>query len=326
MTALWSNGFPYEWAFPATRENLVPLSVLRAAAAIKVAVVDTGCDVSQPDLAAKSPEVYSVAGEPADVRDYDGHGTFVASLAAGSVTNGDGIAGFGGDARLLCVRVAHDDGSISAEDEAAGIVYAIEHGARVINLSLAGPTPSKLEAWAIRHAVQRGALVVAAAGNVHGAGNRAQYPAALLQRVGSRGRGGVGLAVAASTVRAHRASFSNTGSYVSLAAPGENVFSALSRYAHWTQASLPGSRAGIYGFASGTSFAAAEVSGAAVLVWAANRALTAAQVAAVLKRTASGHGAWTAELGFGVIDVAAAVKLARTMDRPAAQRLLRRFR
>jgi serine protease len=72
----------------------------------------------------------------------------------------------------------------------------------------------------------------------------------------------------------------------------------------------------LYGFASGSSFAAPEVAGAAALVWAANPALGAQQVAQLLKATASGHGAWTRDLGFGVIDVAAAVAAATSMQLP----------
>src|ERR671928_790212 len=90
-------GVPYEWEYTAARVDQVPDAVLRAAARIKIAVVDTGCDVRQPDLAAKSPEVYSVIHPRArrDVRDYYGHGTFVASLAAGSGLDGEGIGGLG---------------------------------------------------------------------------------------------------------------------------------------------------------------------------------------------------------------------------------------
>jgi subtilisin family serine protease len=314
-------GVPYEWQFLRTNSDRVPEAALRAADKVEIAVVDTGCDLRQPDLAAKAPEVYSVVhrANRSDVRDYYGHGTFVASLAAGSVTNDEGIAGFGGDARLLCVQVAHDDGSIDDVDEAAGIVYAVDHGAKIVNLSLGGDQPSSLETRAVAYAQRRGALVVAAAGNEHDEGNPVEYPAALLQRPGSYGRGGSGLAVGASTLKGTRASFSNTGSYISLAAPGDTVFGALSGYSDWSRAHLPGSRSGIYGFSSGTSFAAPEAAGAAALVWAANPGLTAAQVARVLKRTASGHGEWNAQLGYGVIDTAAAVELAsRIAARPAA--------
>jgi subtilisin family serine protease len=314
----------------ATKTNLVPESALRAAARIKIAVVDTGVDLRQPDIAAKAPQVYSIVHRKnrRDVRDYYGHGTFVASLAAGSVSNGEGIAGFGGDAQLLCVQVAHDDGSISDVDEAAGIVYAVRHGANIINLSLGGTDPSKLETRAVRYAQRHGALVVAAAGNEFHQGNPVEYPAALLQHPGSDGRGGSGLSVGASTLKGARAGFSNTGSYVSLAAPGDTVFGALSGYSDWSPAPLPGSRAGLYGFSSGTSFATPEVAGAAALVWAANPALSARQVAAVLKQTASGAVRWNRELGFGVIDVAAAVELAPRIPPagPSAERLLPRHR
>ena len=323
-------GVPYEWEYTAARVDQVPDSILRAADKIKIAVVDTGVDLRQPDIAAKNPQVYSVIHPKhrGDVRDYYGHGTFVASLTAGSVTNGEGIAGFGGDAQLLCIQVAHPDGSISDVDEAAGIVYAVKHGAKIINLSLGGFDPSALETRAVRYAQRHGVLIVAAAGNEFQQGNPIEYPAALLQPKGSDGRGGSGLSVGASTLKGERAYFSNAGSYVSLAAPGDTVFAALSGYSDWSRAPLPGSSEGIYGFSSGTSFSTPEVSGAAALVWAANPALTARQVATILKRTASGHGTWTPSLGFGVLDAAAAVALAPTIGPavPAAKKLLRRLR
>ena len=327
---MYWTGVPYEWEYMAGQVDGVPDSVLRAAAGVKIAVVDTGCDVRQPDIAAKSPEVYSVIHPRArdDVRDYYGHGTFVASLAAGSVTNGEGIAGFGGDAQLMCVQIVHADGSISDVDEAAGIVYAVKHGAKIINVSLGGVDPSELETRAIRYAQRHGVLIVAAAGNEFHFGNPVEYPAALLQPKGSDGRGGGGLSVGASTLKGKRAPFSNAGSYVSLVAPGENVFAALSGYADWSRMPLPGSSAGVYGFASGTSFATPEVAGAAALVWAANPGLSARQVATILKRSASGHGAWTPSLGFGVLDAAAAVALAPTFTpaAPTAKKLLSRVR
>jgi hypothetical protein len=119
-----------------------------------------------------------------------------------------------------------------------------------------------------------------------------------------------------------RASFSNTGSYISLAAPGENVFGAIAAGSFrqwWPRSRLPGSHAGLYGWSSGTSFSTPEVAGAAALVWAANPALSAEQVAAILKSTASGETRWNSRLGFGVIDVAAAVAAAR--GQPIAPRV-----
>jgi subtilisin family serine protease len=212
--------------------------------------------------------------------------------------------------------------SFSDVDEAAAIVYAVDHGAKIINLSLGGVGASELEERAIEYAADHDVLLVAAAGNEYASGNPIEYPAAALQPPGSNGQGGVGLSVAASTMAGARASFSNTGSHISLAAPGDRVFGALaasSPRAWWPRSTLPGSQAGLYGWASGTSFSTPEVAGAAALVWAANPALTAQQVAAILKSTASGGGLWNPRLGYGVIDAAAAVARARgeTVAAPA---------
>jgi subtilisin family serine protease len=314
LAAMFRPGLPYEWQYVATRVNEVPEDVLRAASSIKIAVVDTGLDATHPDVSAKGPETWDIVHRRPGVLDREGHGTFVSALAAGSVTNGDGIAGFGGDAQLLMVKAVGPDGSFSDVDEAAGIVYAVDHGAKIINLSLGGVGTSALETRAIEYAASRNVLLVAAAGNEYEDGNPVEYPAAALQPVGSKGQGGFGLSVAASTMAGRRASFSNTGTQISLAAPGENVFGAIaagSSREYWPRYPLPGATAGLYGWSSGTSFSTPEVVGAAALVWAANPALTAQQVAGILKATASGRGKWSPQLGYGVVDVAAAVASAR---------------
>jgi subtilisin family serine protease len=313
LTAMYSAGVPYQWQYTAARVGAVPETVLRAAASVTVAVIDTGADLTAPDLAAKDPATHNVFNGGTDVRDLHGHGTFVASLAAGSVTNGEGIAGFGGDAKLLIVQTGHADGSFTDVDEAEAIVYAVNHGAKVINLSIGGTETSVVERKALEYAAEHGVLVIAAAGNEFQEGNPVEYPAALLQPVGSQGRGGWGLAVGATTRAGRRASFSNTGSWISLAAPGENVFGAISSYTkarNWPRYVLPGSTKGFYGYASGTSFASPQVAGAAALVWAANPALTRDQVSWILKRTASGDGNWTRSLGYGVLNVGRAVATA----------------
>ena len=303
-----------EWQLRAVHADTVPDTVLRAADAVTIAVVDTGADLTAPDLAAKSPVTWNTRSGSADVRDANGHGTFVASLAAGSITNDDGIAGSGGDAKLMIVKSGNDHGSFTDMDEAAGIMYAVDHGARIVNLSVGGPSTSTTERKGIQYAIDHGALVVAAVGNEFAAGNPVEYPAALLQPVGSNGAGGAGLAVTASSTDGKRAVFANTGSWVSLAAPGDHVFGAVSTSsspALYPRTTLPGAKAGLYGFGSGTSFAAPQVAGAAALVWAANPGLTAQQVAQILKETASGNGHWTPDLGFGIVDVAAAVARAQ---------------
>jgi subtilisin family serine protease len=307
-------GAPFEWQYGAAHLDAVPPSILRAVSAVTIAVIDTGADLTAPDIAAKAPRTYNIRSRTTDVRDLNGHGTFVASLAAGSVTNGAGIAGFGGDAKLLVIKAGRDDGTLSDFDEASAIVYAVDHGARVINLSVGGTSTSVVERRGIEYAARHGVLVVAAAGNDHDAGNPVEYPAALVQPVGSRGRGGSGLAVGASTSDGRRASFSNTGSQLSLLAPGADVFGAVSSLSpadDYPRSDLPASGGGLYGFASGTSFAAPEVAGAAALVMAANPLLRSSEVAEVLKQTASNHGSWTPDNGYGILDAGAAVAAAQ---------------
>ncbi len=317
LTARLTNGLPLEWAYGATDAGAVPASILHAAGSITIAVVDSGADFSAPDLAAKAHQAFDVHSGGTDVRDPNGHGTFVASLAAGSSSNREGIAGFGGAAKLLIVKADDGDGTFSDVDEAIGIVYAVDHGAQIINLSLGGPTSSDTERNAIAYAAAHGVLLIAAAGNDGQNGNPVEYPAALLQPNGSSPADRIGLSVGASTMLGGRAPFSSFGSYLSLVAPGVDVLGALSSTAStavFQPVRISGSLHGRYGLASGTSFAAPQVSGAAALVWAANPTLSAADVATILEQTASGNGAWTPEVGFGVLDVAAAV--ARASGRP----------
>jgi thermitase len=270
------------WQLGAVDEGTMPPSVLHAAARVEIAVIDTGADLRVRELAVRRPSAYNVRTGTADVRDANGHGTFVTSIAAA----------YSGDARLLVIKAGGASGAFTDGTESAAIMYAVKHGARIINLSIGGPSTSKVERAAIRYAVAHGVLLVIAAGNDYGMGNPVEYPAALVQPVGSNGSGGSGLVVAAADGGA-RAPFSGSGSWISLAAPGVDVYGAF--------------RSGRYGYGSGTSFAAAEVSGAAALVWAANPSLSAQRVSAILEETASGHGTWTPDLGFGLIDVAAAV-------------------
>lgn len=276
------------WQLAALDEQSVPAAVVHAAGHVEIAVIDTGADLSVPEIAKHESGTYDVRTGTTNVRDPNGHGTFVASV----------VAAYGGDARLLVVKAGSASGAFTDQSESAAIHYAVAHGASIINLSIGGPSTSIVERAAIRYAVAHGALIVTAAGNDYGMGNPVEYPAALVQPIGSDGAGSKGLVVAAAA-EGKRAPFSGSGSWISLAAPGVRVYGALGY--------------GKYGYGSGTSFSAAEVSGAAALVWGANPSLSAQAVARILETTASGHGTWTPELGFGVVDAAAAVARAQQL-------------
>ena len=253
-----------------------------------VAVLDTGVDPASPDLAGV---VLSGAGRsfvpssPDPGSDPEGHGTHVAGIIAAS--SGNGIGGSGvARARILPVTVADAKGRTTASALARGLAYATARGARVINISFGGSGFSKAEQEAIDRAALRGALIVAAAGN-SGGGAEPEYPGAYRQvlAVGALGARGRPLAVSA------------RGPQVALAAPGEAVLSTA-----------PGPSPGLVA-RTGTSMAAAVVSGAAARILAARPRLSAQQVRRILEDSARdvppvgpdpGSGA-------GAVDLAAAL-------------------
>ncbi len=200
-----------------------------------IAIVDTGIDLTHPDLIGNlwtNPDPtmrdihgYDFVDDDGVPDDYDFHGTHVAGTAAATAGNGQGIAGVAPDAKVMAVRVLDGDGSGSTTDVAAGIIYAAEHRADVINLSLGSsessdPTLSN----AINVAAANDVVVVAAAGNT-GTNNDAQpvLPCALPQTNL--------ICVAALRLSGGLASFSNFGaSSVDLAAPGTSILSTQTDY------------------------------------------------------------------------------------------------
>src|SRR4051794_33739236 len=149
------------WQYSATRLDRVPAYVKHAASAVTIAIVDTGADVTAPEIASKHPTTYNAVTGGATVSDSTGHGTFVTSVATV----------FGGDAKLLIVQANRDPNTFDDIDEAAGIVWAVDNGARVINLSIGGADTSQAEKNAIGYAIAHGVLLVAAAGNTGLGGN-----------------------------------------------------------------------------------------------------------------------------------------------------------
>lgn len=256
-----------QWALPRIQMPWA-WQVNRGSSDIVIAVVDSGVDYTHPDLTGKVILGRDFVGSDSDPwpttgngRDDDGdgtidegvsHGTHVAGIAAASTNNGQGIAGVCRDCRILALRVLNDDGVGTYDRIASGIVRAARGGARVINLSLGGFVDRRTLRSAVRDAYDRGAVIVAAAGNCGiaipacGVANRVSYPAAYDRYV---------IAVANTTATDNLAGTSNSNSYVDIAAPGTSIFSTVTV---GDFRSFPGS---VYGRMSGTSMAAPHVSG-----------------------------------------------------------------
>lgn len=306
---------------------------------VTVAIVDSGVDVGHPDLSGRIGPTWDILTGTTAVTDVVGHGTFVAGLISAIDGNGLGARGVAGATTVIPIRIT-TTGAIKSADAAAGIVRGVDSGAKVINLSFGGPVISQVEKEALAYAAEKDVLVVAAAGNSYGAGNVLQYPAAAVG--GLKGGWSPGLSVAATDPSGLHAPFSTANDFVSLAAPGaaamsddcrNGVFSTIpgnptllwdgtapgdcTRVAtELTTFGPTGRPVGRYGYAEGTSFSAPLVSGAAALVRDANPALSAPQTADVLTRTADGAGdaGWNQYTGAGVLDVEAAVGMARVYD------------
>jgi flagellar hook assembly protein FlgD len=286
---LWANQEPYLDAVSAP----AAWGVTHGSAAVKVAIIDSGIDIGHPDLAGKvvaTHDAMAGAASTVDVTDNVGHGTHVAGIVAAATNNATGIAGVGFDTSLMAVK-ASDDGYFADDDIAAAILWAADNGARIINMSLGGPGTSAVLSNAVSYAQAAGVLVVAAAGNEHS--TVLSYPAAY---------SGVIAVGATDVATGQRASFSNYGSWVTVGAPGVNLWSTVPTAG---SSGFPAPTSG-YAQASGTSMASPVVAGeAALLVAAGPSNLTNTALRHAIVSSASGYTG--AGLGTGQIDLAGAL-------------------
>lgn len=250
---------------------------------VTIAIIDTGVKSGHPDLAANIVPGYNTITDTTNTEDDNGHGTHVAGIAAGITGNGVGISGVSGASKIMPIKAMGASGSGYTFDVDEGIVWAVDHGAKVLNLSLGFTTFSQAEQDAVDYAYNHGAIVIAAVGNNNTSANN--YPAAFAHVVG----------VSASTETNTKASFSNYGSYVDIAAPGTNILSTTFD--------------GGYGYKQGTSMASPFVAGAAALVWSQRPALTPGQLEQVLESSALDIGTTGKDqyFGYGLVNVLGAL-------------------
>jgi len=238
---------------------------------IVVAVIDSGLNVSHPDLQGRIAEGYDYINNKVDVVDLSGHGTMVSGCIAAVTNNGIGIAGVGG---ISDIKIApYRAGGLSQGDTGLDLAYicaAIMDAANrpdvnVINMSFGGYKDYPTLKAAIEYAANAGKILVASAGNEGDSADYAGkycYPASYDHVI----------SVAATTDKDERAYFSQHNDQVDLAAPGLGIYTTTMN--------------GGYSYASGTSFSAPIAAGSCAVVMAANPNLRASEVESILKETA----------------------------------------
>jgi subtilisin family serine protease len=255
-----------------------------------VAVLDTGVDAGHPDLVGHLVTGYNATSPNRGPIDDNGHGTMTLGIIAASANNGIGVAGVGWATKAMPVKVLAADGSGYDVDIAEGITWAADHGAKVINMSLGGPGDNSVLHDAVKYAVSKGVVVVAAAGN--DGSDAVQFPASYPEVI----------AVAATDAGGALTSFSSYGDWVDLAAPGWDILSTGVR-------SMTPAGFDPYWYCTGTSCSAPIVAGVAALVKNKWPTFTPAQVAArlkVLSRDAGPRGT-DPYYGAGILDAYAAL-------------------
>jgi hypothetical protein len=303
--------FPDQWALKRVGATCAWQSTI-GSADVTVAVVDSGVDLTHPDLVGRlRDDGRDFADVDDDPSDENGHGTNVAGIIAATLDNGEGGAGLAPGVMILPVRVMNEKGFGSDRAIARGVRYAADQGAKVINLSLGATltigadTESELVSAAIRYAQDKGALVIVAAGN-----DFVPLPNAIV------GDNPDALIVAATDDDDRKADFSNSGAWISVAAPGVHILSTMPTYeVYLTGDAVPRDERfeQNYDYMSGTSQATPLVSALAALLFSAHPDWDAGQVAQAIKDHAADISrqnrrlAAKGHLGAGRIDACAAL-------------------
>jgi thermitase len=236
---------------------------------VTVAIIDTGVDLSHPDLAAKIVPGFDFFNNDPDPSDDNGHGTHVAGIAAASTNNGIAVAGVSFDCRIMPVKVLSAGGGGTWDAVANGITFAADNGAHVINLSLGGYSDVPAVRSAINYAWNRGLLICAGAGNDNV--STLFYPAAYPNAI----------AVGSTDPNDSKSSFSNFGPWVDVAAPGSGILSTT--------------LGGGTGSSSGTSMSSPVAAGVAALIRSFTVGLsTNAEMRGALESSCDNVGNWVA--------------------------------
>lgn len=283
----------YQWNLPMIKTE-TGWSLSKGTEEVLVAVIDTGADLAHPDLQNHLVQGYNVVDPDSPPNDDVGHGTHVTGVISALTNNGQGVAGMTWYNKVMPVKVLDSTGMGSTYSVAEGIIWAADHGAKVINMSLGNYASAQFLHDAIQYAFDKDVVMIAATGN----DNTSQpgYPAAYPEV----------LAVSATNQYREKASFSNYGDYIDVVAPGENI---ASTYMNSQYAAL-----------SGTSMASPHVAALAALIRSANPALKNTEVYDMIRNSTVDLGPSGRDpyFGYGQINVSQALQLATGQQMPEA--------
>ena len=276
----------YQWNFPVIQTE-GGWDITKGIDDTVIAVVDTGVDLDHPDLRKRLTNGYNVIEDNDFPDDDNGHGTHVSGIIASETNNREGVAGITWYNKIMPIKAVGVEGYGTSFDIAKGIIWAVDHGADVINMSLGNYQTSSLLEEAIHYAYDQNVVLIAAAGNDNT--SRPSFPAAYPQV----------LSVAAIDYTGGRASFSNYGEYIDVTAPGYQI---ASTYFNQQYASL-----------SGTSMASPHVAGLAGLILSVNPNLKNRDVMDIIENTTYDLGVSGRDIDFGngLIDVQKALQRAQ---------------
>lgn len=307
--------YSLQWGLPLIQANL-GWDITKGNSETAIAIIDSGIDTLHTDLTDKrwnNPGEGTIldedgidndgngyiddwmgwdfVGDDNYPLDFNGHGTHVSGIAAAKSNNNYGISGLAWNCKIMALRVLDSNGSGSVADVNLAIYYAANNGAKVINLSLGGPSYSSSQNSAIQYAHSKGCVIIAAAGN--DGDSTVNYPAGYdnVISVGSIDRNN------------NRSSFSNYNSSIDICAPGGDGLPYDSGDIYST---IPSNT---YGYKAGTSMAAPFVSGLAALIFSQNPSWTNTQVENQITSTADDLGppGWDPYYGYGRINAARAL-------------------
>jgi subtilisin family serine protease len=259
---------------------------------VKIAIVDTGVDLEHPDLKAKLLDGYNALNPGQPPKDDARHGTHVSGIAAAIGNNAVGVAGLASNCKILPVKVLGAN-SGSLESISAGLIWAADHGADVVNMSLGTYTENQTLGDAVKYALGKNVVCIATMGNDNT--EKKRYPAAYPGMI----------AVGSTDENDKKSGFSNYGPWMTVSAPGSNILSTLPTY-------MSTGNSG-YGKLSGTSMAAPLVTGLAGLIRSQNTGMSPKDVAKMIQDSADdlGDSGYDKYFGAGRINALKAVKLAK---------------